>query len=109
MSGLHWGVGAGVILAACFGMTQDALSNMGITIQIHSYTSMIVGLGFMFVLNSALRELHALFSSVVTISCAVFFALVQHQFAGKPLIIVSIISLIVLLYVACLSAERHWH
>ncbi len=109
MTGLHWGVSAGVILAACYGMAEDLFSSTGITIQIHSYTSMIMGLGFMLVLAGATREIHALFSSVVAISCTLVFAMVQHQFAGDPLITVSIITIIILLYVACLSVERHWY
>jgi MFS-type transporter involved in bile tolerance (Atg22 family) len=63
----------------------------------------------MFVLNLALREMQALFSSVVAISCTLVFAMVLHQFAGDPLLMASIISVIILLYVACLSVERHWH
>lgn len=109
LTALQWGVGSGVILAACFGMAQDMLSSIGVNISCRIYTGAIVGAIVALLFWAVSHELRALFTSVLITSCALIFSMVQHQFAGDPLIITSIIFVHVILIVACVSLEKVWH
>ena len=108
-AGLLWGAGSGVMLAACFGMIKDIISSIGVTISCHAYTGAIVGATVALISLAASSKKHLLFPSVMSISCALMFSMVQHQFADSPMIIASIIIAHVILLAACFSLEKVWH
>lgn len=109
ITALQWGIGSGVVLASCYGMAHDMLSSIGVNFNVHPMTGVIIG-AIVAVLHAIVsREMRTMFTFILIVTCAIDFAMVQHQFRGEILLIGSIIAIQALLLVVCHSLEKVWY